>query len=148
MKIETKYHGEIEISEKDVVSFESGIPGFLDEKKFTVLLFSEESPLYILQSLTTPQLAFVCSNPFSFFKKYEFDLSDSIIEKLDIQSEEDIVVLVILTLQEDFQKSTANLQAPIVINTKKQVGKQVVISDSRYTTKHILNNSSIKQEVK
>ncbi|QOR66252.1 flagellar assembly protein FliW [Cytobacillus suaedae] len=148
MKIETKYHGEVEINENDIISFESGIPGFLEEKKFTVLLFSEESPLYILQSLMTPQLAFVCANPFSFFKEYEFDLSDSIVEKLDIESEEDIIVLVILTVHEEFQKSTANLQAPIVINTKKQIGKQIVISDSQFTTKHLLNNSFTEQEVR
>ena len=37
MKISTKFHGEIEINDQDIITFQSGIPGFLDEKKFTLL---------------------------------------------------------------------------------------------------------------
>ena len=47
MKILTKFHGEIEINEPDIFTFESGIPGFLDEKKFT-LLSLDETPFFVL----------------------------------------------------------------------------------------------------
>ncbi len=151
MKINTKYHGEVEVEEKDVIQFEGGIPGFLEEKKFTVIpLAEDDSPLHILQSVETPELAFVTTNPFTFFKEYDFELTESVIEQLKIQNEQDLIVLSIITVKDPFEESTANLQAPIIINMKKQLGKQVVLSDRSYITRHLLfsKKTSVEQEVK
>ncbi len=57
MKISTKFHGEIEINDTDIFTFESGIPGFLDEKKFTVLSL-DETPFFVLQSVTRERSGF------------------------------------------------------------------------------------------
>lgn len=151
MKINTKYHGEIELNEKDIVHFANGIPGFLEEKKFVVLpLANDDSPLHILQSVETAQLAFVTTNPFAFFKDYDFELSSGDVENLKIQADKDVIVLVILTVKDPFEESTANLQAPVIINSKHQLGKQVLLNDRTYRTKHLLfsTNTSIEQEVK
>ncbi len=138
MLIQTKYHGEIEVEDKQVIEFNNGIPGFIEEKKFVVLPFAEGTPLLIFQSMLTPDLAFVITDPFAFFKKYEFELSDSVVEYLQIENNEEVSVFVILTLEEPFAKTTANLRGPLVINNKKQLGKQVVLNESNYTTKHLL----------
>ena len=34
MKINTKYHGEFELKEEDILHFEKGIPGFPSQTKF------------------------------------------------------------------------------------------------------------------
>ena len=86
MKISTKFHGEIEINETDIFTFESGIPGFLDEKKFTLLPL-DETPFFVLQSVTTKEVAFIMMNPFDFFPTYEIDLSQELLDDLHIQSE-------------------------------------------------------------
>lgn len=138
MKIETKYHGEIEIDPTDNINFQQGIPSFLDEKEFTILPFAEEGPFFIMQSIQTPGLAFVVVSPFDFFTDYEVKLTDQVIEALEIENEKDIAIFVILTIQEPFQNTTANLQGPIVINDAKKQGKQVILSDSSYKTKHPL----------
>lgn len=143
MKIQTKYHGEIEISQEKVIRFNSGIPSFLDEKEFTILPFGEGTPFFILQSMVTPGLAFVVVSPFDFFPDYQVKLSDPIIETLDIENQEDVAIFVILTLKEPFQNTTANLQGPIVINNKKKLGKQVILSDSPYQTKHLIVTQDI-----
>ncbi|WP_026679184.1 flagellar assembly protein FliW [Fictibacillus gelatini] len=135
MKLQTKFQEEIEMHENDVVTFENGIPGFEDEKKFIVLPL-EDSPFSILQSVTTKELAFVMADPFSFFKDYEFTLPDSVIEQLDIHSEEDLFIQVIITLGETLHQSTANLQAPVIMNKRNNKGKQVVLNDANYTTRH------------
>lgn len=138
MKIQTKYHGEIEIEPSKIIHFEQGIPSFLEEKKFYILPFGEDTPFFILQSIETPSLAFVIVSPFDFFSDYEVKLSKQAIDTLEIESQEDVTILVILTVKEPFQNTTANLQGPIVVNTKKQLGKQVILSDSPYQTKHPL----------
>ena len=91
-----------------------------------------------MQSVRTPQLAFVITNPFTFYKDYDFTIEDKIVKQLDIESATDVKVFNILTLQEPFEESTVNLQAPIIINTKNNQAKQVILNNESYKTKHPL----------
>ncbi|WP_099361307.1 flagellar assembly protein FliW [Fredinandcohnia onubensis] len=136
MRIDTKYHGEIHIEEKEIITFANGLPGFLEEKKFVMLPFGDDTGISILQSVGTDQLAFVVTTPFFFFKEYDFALDDQVVDQLQLISEEDVTMFVILTVEDPFEKTTANLQAPVVINNKKQLGKQVILNNTRYQTKH------------
>ncbi|MED1740751.1 flagellar assembly protein FliW [Bacillus swezeyi] len=136
MIIKTKYHGETQIQEEQMIVFENGLPGFSDEQKFVILPLSEDSPFVVLQSVQTEELAFIVVSPFIFFKDYGFDLDETTVELLEIESGEDVEVMAILTIEEPFEKSTANLIAPIVVNRKKMLAKQVILHDSPYQTKH------------
>ena len=140
MKVLTKYHGELNVEDSEITHFPQGIPSFLDEKKFYILPFLEESPFMIMQSIQTPGLAFVIVSPFDFFKDYSVKLADSIIETLEIKKQEDVAVFVILTIQEPFSNTTANLQGPIIINNARKLGKQVILSESTYRTKNLLTS--------
>ncbi|WP_078378893.1 flagellar assembly protein FliW [Sutcliffiella halmapala] len=138
MKIETKYHGALVITDQDVISFPNGLPGFQEEKHFVVIPFSEEGMFQILQSINTPQLGFVMTNPFAFFPDYDFELEYQAIEVLKVNTPEDVEVYSILTVQDPFNKTTANLQAPIVINKASKLGKQLILTGTSYLTKHQL----------
>jgi flagellar assembly factor FliW len=142
MKLRTKFEEIIEINKSDILSFEHGLPGFEDEKQF-VLIPLDGTPFSILQSVHNSTLAFITSNPFVFFKGYEFELPESVQEQLEIKKFEDVSVQAIITLAEKFEKSTANLQAPIVINKKRNIGKQVVLNHPAYQTRHLLSESSV-----
>jgi len=137
-KIQTKYHGEVTIEDQSVIQFEEGIPSFEEEKEFVILPFGQDSPFLILQSVQSPALGFVTISPFDFFNDYSVKLSDSTIEKLKIKSEEQVAIFSILTVQDPFHNTTANLRGPVVINTKEQLGKQIVLNDEKYTTKHLI----------
>lgn len=145
-KIATKYTGEITVEAKDMITFEQGLPGFVTEKEFVILPFAEQSPFFILQSMTTADLAFILTEPFTFFQDYDFKLEETYIEQLHIQSEHDVTIFVILTVHDPFENTTANLQAPLVINKEKKTGKQVILSDSRYGPKHVLMNHSASSQ--
>lgn len=134
--IQTKYHGEIEINKEDIVYFEKGIPGFLEEHEFVILPLSENQSFSVLQSVTTHYAAFVVTSPFDFFKDYHFQLDDSVVEELELESENDVYILSILTIASPFEKTTANLQAPIIINTSNRKAKQVILNDGNYKIKH------------
>jgi flagellar assembly factor FliW len=142
MILYTKFEEVIEINESDILHFEHGLPGFEEEKEF-VLLPMEGTPFSTLQSLSTKHLAFFTTNPFLFFREYDFELEESVQEKLKIKEETDVLVQVILTIQEPLDKSTANLQAPVVINVKENLAKQVVLTDNRYLTRHVLSESKL-----
>jgi len=138
MEISTKYHGVIEAEPKDIVHFQNGIPGFLEEKSFILLKLDQDSPFYILQSTNTAELGFVIVNPFQFFTTYEFDLSDNDKAQLKLESEQDVAVYTILNVKDPFEDSTANLQAPVVLNTSNNEAKQIILNDPRYQTKQLL----------
>lgn len=142
MNIQTKYFNKITIEEKDILRFENGIPGFLEEKQFVLLPLTDDNVYYVLQSVKTSELAFVVTNPFLFFKEYDFELDDATVEQLEIKDAADVAVYSILTLQDPFEKTTANLQAPVIVNTKTNLAKQVILNDEKYTTKHPLFNES------
>jgi flagellar assembly factor FliW len=143
MKLRTKYHGEIEINEKDIFHFEHGIPGFLGEKKF-VLLPLEDTPFVILQSVKTQELGFAMIDPFVYFKDYDFELDEQSVAQLQLSSEKEVAVYVILTVTNPFDNTTANLQAPIVLNYEKKLGKQVILTNTPYKTKHRLFSNKVE----
>ncbi|MEK5390050.1 flagellar assembly protein FliW [Margalitia sp. FSL K6-0131] len=136
MKLQTKYHGEIVIKKDDILTFTNGLPGFPDEREFILLPLNENQLFSILQSLQTKEVAFVLTSPFEFFSEYEIQLDSQTLEQLDIKNDKDVSVMVILTVHDPFNKTTANLQAPIVTNIKNRQSKQLILNDSRYKTKH------------
>ncbi|AME07248.1 flagellar assembly protein FliW [Bacillus siamensis] len=142
MIIKTKYHGEIRIDEGQIISFENGLPGFNDETQFVVLPLSEDSPFLALQSVKQEHIAFIVASPFIFFKGYEFDIDQSTLELLHIEDIEDVEVMAILTLEEPFENTTANLKAPIIVNKKEMKAKQIILHDASYETKHLIGGGS------
>jgi len=136
MKLQTKYHGEIEIKTNDILTFKNGLPGFTDEREFILLPLHENQLFSILQSVQTKEVAFVLTSPFEFFRDYEIQLDSQTLEQLEIENDKDVSVMVILTVHDPFNQTTANLQAPIVTNIKNHQSKQLILNDSRYKTKH------------
>lgn len=146
MKLSTRHFGDITIDEKNIINFIDGIPGFEEQKRFIIIdNQDDEIQFKWLQSLDDTDLAFIIINPFLFKKDYEFDIPKIAIEKLKIKEEKDVLVYSIVVIPEDTAKMTANLLGPLIINTKEMLGKQIVLDNDRYTTKHfILEESKVK----
>ena len=134
MKLLTKYHGEQIIDEKDIIAFDEGIPGFLDERVFVLLCLTDDQSFFVLQSVSTSNLAFIVTSPFLTYPDYEFKVDDEIVQSLGL-SEEHISVFSIVTAKDPFEESTINLQAPLIIDTKKGKGKQIILNQTNYQTR-------------
>lgn len=151
MKIETLQFGEIDIDEKDIISFNEGLLAFEEYKKFIIIdNFDEELPFKTLQSLNEPELSFIIMNPFVFRKDYDFTLSESNIEKLKLESEDDVLVYSLVVIPQEITKMTANLSGPIIINNKTKLAKQIILDNKKYKTKHYIieemNNMSKEEK--
>lgn len=110
----------------------------MEETEFVILPLPEAEAFQVLQSIQTKEVAFIITDPFQFFLDYDFQLEPQEIEKLQLQQVEDAAVYVLLTMSNSVEKITANLQAPVIINTKKQLAKQVILMNTAYETKHRL----------
>lgn len=138
-KVSTLRFGEIEVDEKKILHFKDGIPAFEDEHEFIVVPYDKESPYGFMQSLNTPDLAFLITSPFVFFPEYEFELDDESEEKLELKHEAEMEIYTLITIPGGkVADMTANLMAPIVVNTTNMQARQIVLDKSPYNTKHRL----------
>lgn len=146
-KVYTSRFGEIEVDEKKIVHFKNGIPAFEDEHEFVILPYEDESPYYFMQSVKTPDLAFLLTIPFLFFNDYTFEIDESTVKELDIKNQDAVFFYSMITIPNgSIRYMTANLVAPIVLNADNMLAKQVVLEKSNYTTKHRLFPESDKKE--
>ena len=66
-KIMTSRFGEIEAEEESIIHFAAGIPAFEEEREFIIIPYEEDSPYVFLQSVRTPELAFLMTMPLTFW---------------------------------------------------------------------------------
>ncbi|WP_053360817.1 flagellar assembly protein FliW [Bacillus sp. FJAT-27251] len=140
MKIQTVRFGEMEVDESRLITFEKGIPGFEEDKRYVLLPADEqgETPFFFLQSVERAELSLLLLDSFSFFEGYDVELGDSLIGKLEIEKPEDVLVLTTVTAKGGLKEATTNLKAPIVINHSKRLGMQVVLENKSYMVKQPL----------
>ncbi|GGF31290.1 flagellar assembly factor FliW [Halobacillus andaensis] len=138
MNIHTKYFGVIDVNEEDFLHFEQGLPGFENYHSFVFLPVDEDGIYLALQSVDEAAVALIVTNPYLFYKDYAFDLDKKSLSDVEINKLEEVAVYSVITLKEPFANSTLNLQAPIVVNVEKKLGKQVILHDTDYQTKHPL----------
>jgi flagellar assembly factor FliW len=136
IKVKTTRFGEIEVNEKDVIQLPKGLIGFPELTKFVLLDHDKDSPFKWLQSLDDGTIAFVLINPLLFQPAYSVEVTESEVSDLDLKKEEDAVISVIVTMPGNPENMTANLKAPLVFNLQNRKGKQVILNNAEYTTRH------------
>lgn len=144
MLIKTKHFGEIDLDESKVITFNNGILGFEDFKRYTILYDSESeerTPISWLQSLDEVALALPVISPLLVNPDYNPTIKDALVASLGELTEENIIIFVTLTVPSDITKVTSNLKAPIIINTDTKKGCQVVAENPEYEVKHNVYNS-------
>jgi flagellar assembly factor FliW len=134
--VETTRFGQIVVDEMQLVHLPDGLLGFEDLCDYCLLPHAPDSAFHWLQSLTVPSIAFVVVNPFDFFPDYEFTIDDETTAVLHLHDVMDVAVLTLVTIRG--AEVTTNLVGPLVINTRKRCARQLVLSDSRYATRHSL----------
>lgn len=146
MILSTSRFGELELESDEIIQFAHGLPGFEDCREY-VILELEEGPFVYLQAVKNPNLAFIVVDPFVFFPDYEFDIPDISLEELAIANVEDVLVRSIVTVKDDLKDATLNLIAPLVINPARKLGKQIILNNTTYTTRHaVMSRASNKKD--
>lgn len=138
MKISTTRFGDIDIDGSRVIQMRGGVLGFEHIKKYILLTQNEKIPFWWFQSIDDGAVAFVVINSFIVKPDYEPVISDSEVRLLEIASPEDVLLLSIVTICSDPLKVTANLRAPVMINVKKKLARQVVLQEQEYPVSYSL----------
>ncbi len=136
MTIQTQRFGPLDVPDHRLIMFPLGITPFLRCFWYALIERPAQAPFAWLQSIDEPALAFLVVPPRVFFPHYSPRYSPSDLEPLQLAAGDEILTLVILTLDSETRIFTANLLGPIAINCRTQRAVQVALRDSRFTTKH------------
>ena len=138
----TKYFGPVAYEESQVLRFPAGLPGFENERRFLSLEQPAHAPLVFLQSLDTPGLCFIALPAASIDPGYALEVEDADLELIGIdrtlrpEFRRLLLQLALVTIAED--GITANLAAPVLINTTNLLAVQAVSASGRYSHVHPL----------
>ena len=148
MRISTTRFGNISIDESRVIQMKGGMLGFEHLERYVLLMRDEKIPFWWFQSIEDGSIAFVVINSLAVKPDYEPVISDDEVKLLEIASPEDTVLFSVVTIRSDPFKVTANLRAPIVINAKKMLAKQVILVESDYPVQHHITENKVFLEEK
>ncbi len=137
MELHTTRFGTITIEAEDIITFPDGLVGLSHLKRFVIIRHGNDSPFRWLQSVEEPGFAMLLIDPWFFRPDYEVVLSDVDVERLQLSADSIRWVYVTVSIPPGKPHAmTANLLAPIVINGSARCGRQVILDDERYTTRH------------
>ena len=136
MIIKTGRFGQLTVGDEETILIPQGILGFPDYRQFCLIDPGDEILIVWLQSLDNSEIAFPLLEPKIFKTDYSARLSGSELRELKLENINQSAVFSILTIPEDITQMTANLKAPLVINLKEKIAKQVVLQENEYNIKH------------
>lgn len=136
MIIETSRFGGIEVDDQRFLNFPRGLLGFPDDREFALVQTGENSAFYWMQAVHRSELAFVVTDPRLFVPDYRITIKTDDLSHIGLSDPGGSQVFVIVNKVDDVL--TGNLQGPLVINVATRVGKQLVLSDKRFATRHPL----------
>jgi len=143
MKVETTRFGQIEVADDAVVVFPEGIIGFEASTRYAIVGREPGKPVWWLQSLDKPEVAFILTNPVGVEPQYRPRLSSSDLDALGLASLAEAELHVMLVVSTAPKQITANLLGPLVINPRRRLGKQVVLHASSYSPAHRLGEPAM-----
>ena len=110
-----------------VFDFPAGVPGFTDVLAFQLLpLGPEFGPYLALKAVGREHPVFVVAQPGAITTAFDIEIDDASQALIGLESAENVLVLVIVTLRGDSLLPTANLAAPVVVNLADNRACQVV----------------------
>ena len=133
MKANTRLFGEVDIPEEKIITFDQGVLGFEECKKFTIIYDTSketDSTISWLQCMDEPELAFPMISPFYVMEDYNPIVETEWLEPLGEVTADNIVIFVFLNIKSDATKLTANLKAPIIINSDTLKGIQLIVENT------------------
>ena len=129
MEIQSKYFGKIEIDAKTIIEMVQPIYGFESSIRYTLLSDQDiGSDLLWFQSIDDEKVCFMVANPATFIKNTIIEMTQDDLELVRASHMDDVDILSIVSLGETFEQSTINLKSPIVLNSKNNVGAQIILN--------------------
>jgi flagellar assembly factor FliW len=137
VNIATTRFGLVPACETDVINIPEGLLGFRSFIHYVLLPDPLVTGLSWLQSVTAPELAFGLVAPPMAVGDYRVEIRQGDRAALELDDERSALIYVILNRAEG-GGLTVNLQGPLVFNPTRRLGRQLVLTSSRYPVRYPL----------
>jgi flagellar assembly factor FliW len=137
MIVKTTRFGEINLEEEDRITLADGMLGFPDFREYVLIQHREGSPFRWLQSLNEPSLAFLVVPPAQILNDYSPTIAEEEAAAIGVGADSPLLTFVVVTIPKGNPHGmTVNLAGPIIINPENRFGRQIVVENTCYGTKH------------
>lgn len=119
------------------IVFKKGLPGFDGLKSFDLVALEQEG-FFNLSSSEEKEISLLLVDPYMYFPNYEVEIDDSVMSRLNIKDVNDVLILSVVTLNNDVEKITINLRAPIIVNINTGDSEQIILSREDYLVRQSL----------
>ncbi len=137
MQVKSRLLGTVEIDGAKIIRFPKGIIGYPDFRRFA--LVSEDDAgkgLHWLLSVDEPAFALPVIDPLLVKQGYSPQVAESAVEAVvGGLSEDNLLMLVTVTIPHKIEDISVNLAGPIIINTDTMKGTQVIVENAEYGVK-------------
>ncbi len=131
--INTRF-GEVEYDPQNLLNFPAGLIGLPNLRRFIVMPNKKKVPLFWIQSVDDPEMAFVLTDPTNFFLDYIVVPDTAERQNLHIEEGDECYTLNVVTVPPD-QNITINLAAPILFAPKSNRAIQVILEGNKHSSK-------------
>lgn len=137
MRINTKVFGEIEIADDKIIHFPSGIIGFPELTDFALVHDEEKGigSIHWMQSVQEPAFAMPVMDPLLVRPDYNPEVDDELLKPIGKLKQDEILVMVTVTIPSELTRMSVNLKGPIVINAAEKKACQVIVEGEGYEVK-------------
>ena len=149
VEVNTRIFGKIEIEDEKVITFEKGILGFPDLKRFTLIYNAEKEDgggIKWMQSLDEPGFAMPVLDPEVIKPGYEPIFSEELLAPLGEMRDDNVWLLVTVSVPSDITKTTVNLRAPILVNTDSMKALQLISDDESLSIKYAIYDEMMARQ--
>ncbi len=148
IKIEHPLIGPLEYEEESVITFQEGIIGLEENKRWLLLQNPKHQPFQWLQSIDNPEITLMVIDPWIVRADYSLSISleDQARVNLDhLPERQDWAVLCVVVFQNSLEETIINLKAPLLFNLKERKGRQVIMEGEEYQVEEPLFSESARR---
>ena len=125
--------------------FPEGIIGFEDYKEYRIIKEKSKEPFFWLQSQNDPEINFIIIDPLEFKQAYNPVLAEMDKMALQISDIDECLCYVIVYVPQGSDQISANLLAPLMVNKKKNICRQIVLQEQDYSVQHLVLDEMLKK---
>ncbi len=140
-KIQSRF-GEIEYDPDNTLLFPEGLVGFEDLREFIVMPNEKEGPLFWIQSVEDPQIAFILTDPTGFYYDYKVVPDGREREKLGIDEHGECLIVSVVSVSPE-RRITLNLAAPILFAPDTNRALQVILEGTTFSPQTPLPETNV-----
>lgn len=139
--------GTCSFSETDVIRFPWGLPGFANLRRWLALNVEEQTSFVWLQSLDDVNVALPTIDPYFVFEEYDPKLPAYAVAALEIENPSDFTILCVVVVTKDAEDMTMNLFAPIIVNLRTRMARQVVLENSGFSVRQPMPRKDVVETI-